>query len=251
MKKLLISLFTFGLFITNASAFSLTDPFFMTEKGQIVGDLALALTNEDARFDESFAFKGSIQLGLQDRLSFGLGLGWANIRHHSRGFIDPTISLKYRFKDGLSDGYYVDLDAFVSPQSFNSWLDNEGGAKGATDLGATLKIGSTEILNNFTLYAGGSVKYYGHSKYIHAGTGLTAIAGAKYYADEKNSFELSLNASNYFDFICDHVGAGLDISYAYEFEPNKAAFIAYYGAERHNKHIVSYNHWGIKWRYVF
>ena len=251
MKRLLTIIFTLGFLVLNASASSLTDPFFITEKGQIVGDFSIALTNEDARFDESFALKGDILLGLQDNISLGLGLGWANIRHHSRGLIDPVISLKYRIKDGLTDGYYVDLDAFLSPQVFDSWLNDEGGAKGATDLGATLKIGSTEIINNFTLYAGGSLKYYGHSRLVHAGTGITALAGAKYYVDEKNSFELSFNASNYFDFICNHIGAGLDINYAYEFEPNKAAFIAYYGAERHNKHIVSYNHWGVKWRYVF
>ena len=56
MKKLAVLVLALGLFAVNASAFSLTDPFYMPEKGQIIGDLSIALTNEDARFDESFAF---------------------------------------------------------------------------------------------------------------------------------------------------------------------------------------------------
>ena len=251
MKKLILFTFALGVLAANSSAFSLTDPFYMPEKNQIIGDLNLAFTNEDARFNDSFALKGSINFGVQDRLNLGISFGWAKIRHYSKGLIDPAITAKYRFRDGLSDGYYVDLDAFFSPQVFDSWQSDKGGAKGATDLGATLKIGSTELINNFTLYAGASVKYYGHSKFVSAGTGVTALAGAKYYVDEKNSFELSGNLSNYFGFICNHIGAGFDINYAHEIDPDKLAFIIYYGAERHNKHIVSYNHWGIKWRYVF
>ncbi|MBO4707769.1 MAG: hypothetical protein J5594_04345 [Elusimicrobiaceae bacterium] len=251
MKKLALFVFALGLITVNASAFSLTDPFFMPEAGQIVGDLSIALTNEDARFDESFAFTGSIEFGIKDRLALGFGLGWANIRHHSKGLIDPTVTMKLRILDGLVDGYYMDVDGFLSPQVFDSWQSNKGGAKGATDLGATLKIGSTELINNFTVYLGGSIKHYGHSKLVPAGTGVTALAGAKYYVDESNSFELSLNASNYIGFICNHIGAGLDINYAHEFQPNKLALVLYYGAERHNKNIVSYNHWGVKWRYVF
>ena len=251
MKKLAVLIFTLGLFAANASAFSLTDPFYKPEKGQIVGDLAIALTNEDARFDESFAFKGLLQVGVKDNLVLGVEIGWANIRHHSKGIIDPTIMMKYRLRDGLTDGYYMDLDAYFSPQTFDSWQSNDGGAKGATDLGATLKLGSTELVNNFTLYVGGSVNYYGHSKLVSAGTGVTALAGAKYYIDGKNSLELSFNASNYFGFICNHIGAGFDINYAHEFQPEKLALVVYYGVERHNKHIDSFNHWGVKWRYVF
>ncbi len=251
MKKLALFVFAVGLFLGNASAFSLTDPFYIPEAGQVVGDLSIALTNEDARFEESFGFKGSIAFGIKDRLALGFEMGWANIRHHGKGLIDPTIFAKFRLRDGLVDGYYVDVDGFFSPQSFDSWQSEKGGAKGATDLGATLKIGSTELLNNFTVYAGGSITHYGHSKLMSAGTGITAFAGAKYYVDESNSFELSGNLSNYYGFICDHIGAGFDINYAHEFQPNKLAFIVYYGAERHNKHIVSYNHWGVKWRYVF
>ena len=251
MKKLILFVFALGLITINASAFSLTDPFYMPEKGQIVGDLNIALTNNDARFNDSFAIKGGVEFGVQDRLSLGLGFGWAKIQHYSKGLIDPTITAKYRLRDGLNEGYYLDLDVFLSPQTFDSWQSDKGGAKGATDLGAALKIGSTEMVNNFTLYTGVSVKHYGHSKFVSAGTGLTALAGAKYYADEKNSFELSFNASNYFGFICDHIGAGFDINYAYEINPNKAAFIVYYGAERHNKHITSSSHYGVKWRYIF
>lgn len=251
MKKLAVFLFALGVLTINGAAFSITDPFYMPEKGQVMGDLAIALTNEDARFDESFAFKGGIQFGVKDELSLGLYLGWANIRHHSRGLIDPTFTLNYRIKDGFIEGYYMHLEAFISPQTFDSWLSDKGGAKGATDLGATLKIGSTELVNNFTVYAGVSLKHYGHSKFLSAGTGLTGLAGAKYYIDEVNSVDLSFNLSNYFDFICNHIGAGLDINFAHEFTPNKLAFIVYYGAERHNKHIVSYNHWGVKWRYLF
>ena len=251
MKKLAVLVLALGLFAVNASAFSLTDPFYMPEKGQIIGDLSIALTNEDARFDESFALKGDIQLGIQDRLVLGIELGWANIRHHSKGLIDPTFGAKYRIYDGLVDGYYLDVEGFLSPQTFDSWQSDKGGAKGATDFGGTLKFGSTEWVNNFTIYVGGSITQYGHSKFVSAGTGLTAFAGAKYYVDETNSFELSINASNYTGFICDHIGAGFDINYAHEFEPNKLAFLIYYGAERHNKSIVSFNHWGVKWRYVF
>lgn len=251
MKKLATLIFTLGLLAVNVSAFSLTDPFYKPEKGQIVGDLNIGLTNEDARLDESFAIRGSIQLGIQERLVLGFGIGWANIRHHSRGMEDPVITAKLRLRDGLVDGYYVDMDAFFSPQSFHSWQNDKGGAKGATDFGATLKVGSTELINNFTVYTGVSATYYGHSRLFSAGTGLTALAGAKYYVDEANSFELSGNLSNYFGFICNHIGAGFDINYAHEFTPEKLAFIVYYGAERHNKHINSYNHWGVKWRYVF
>lgn len=251
MKKLAVLVFALGLLVANASAFSLTDPFYMPEKGQIIGDLNIGLTNEDARLDESFAIRGLLQIGIQDKFVLGLGLGWANIRHHSRGMEDPIITGKLRLRDGLIDGYYIDLDGYFSPQSFDSWQSNEGGAKGATDLGATLKVGSTEFVNNFTVYTGLSFNYYGHSKLVHAGSGATILAGAKYYIDEANSVELSGNLSNYFGFICDHIGAGFDINYAREFTPEKLAFIVYYGAERHNKGIVSFNHWGVKWRYVF
>ena len=250
MKKLLMFVFTLGLVATNASAFSLTDPFYMPEKGQIIGDFSIALTNEDARLDESFALNGAIELGIKDRFAFGFGIGWANIRHHSRGMEDPVITGRFRLRDGLVDGYYIDLNGYLSPQTFDSWQNDKGGAKGATDLGVTLKIGSTELLNNFTLYSGLSFNYYGHSKLFSAGSGATILAGAKYYVDEDDSFELSFNASNYFGFICNHIGAGFDINYARDFS-QRLAFIAYYGAERHNKHIVSYNHWGVKWRYVF
>ena len=250
MKKLAVLVFVLGLAV-NASAFSLTDPFYMPDKGQIIGDLNIGLTNEDARFDESFAIRGLLQVGIKDRFALGFGLGWANIRHHSKGIEDPVFTGKFRLRDGLIDGYYIDLDGYFSPQAFDSWQNNEGGAKGATDLGATLKVGSTEFINNFTVYTGLSVNYYGHSRLASAGSGATILAGAKYYLDEANSFELSGNLSNYFGFICNHIGAGFDINYAREFSPNKLALIVYYGAERHNKHIVSYNHWGVKWRYVF
>ena len=251
MKKLVVLVFTLGLIAVNASAFSLTDPFYKPEKGQIVGDLNIGLTNEDSRLDESFAIRGLLQVGIQDRFVLGFGIGWANIRHHSKGIEDPILTGKFRLRDGLIDGYYIDLDGYFSPQAFDSWQNNKGGAKGATDLGATLKIGSTELLNNFTLYTGLSVNYYGHSKLFSAGSGITALAGAKYYFDEANSFELSFNASNYFGFICNHIGAGFDVNFAHEFTPNKLSLVVYYGAERHNKHIDSYNHWGVKWRYVF
>ena len=251
MKKLAVLVFALGLLAVNASAFSLTDPFYKPEKGQVIGDLGIALTNEDARFAESFAIMGNFELGLNDKLTLDIGIGWANIRHHSKGMTDPTFRLKYRINDALIDGYYMDVEGYFSPQAFDSWQSDEGGAKGATDLGATFRIGSTEMLNNFTLYTGASLNHYGHSKLVSAGTGITAFAGAKYYVDEKNSFELSFNLSNYFGFICDHIGAGLDINYAHEIEPNRIAFIIYYGAERHNKDIESFNHWGIKWRYVF
>lgn len=251
MKKIAMLTLILGLIAVNAAAFSLTDPFYKPEKGQIIGDLNIGLTNEDSRLDESFAIRGLLQIGVKDNLVFGLGLGWANIRHHSRGIEDPVLTGKFRLRDGLVDGYYIDIDAFFSPQVFDSWQGDKGGAKGATDLGATLKAGSTELLNNFTVYGGLSLKYYGHSKFASAGTGITVLGGAKYYIDESNSVELSLNASNYFGFICNHVGAGFDINYAHEFTPEKLALIAYYGAERHNKHITSYNHWGVKWRYVF
>ena len=252
MKKLAVLMFALGLFTVNAAAFSITDPFYMPEKGQLMGDLSVGFTNRDARLYKSFGINGAIQLTVAERLAFGFGIGWAKIRHATNGMQDPTITMKYRFRDGLNDGYFLDLDAFFSPRVFDSpWRNQGGSAKGATDFGATFKAGSTEMINNFTVYAGVGAKYYGHNSMDRAGTGLTALAGAKYYIDERNSVDLSFNASNYFGFISDHIGAGFDINYSCEFEPNKAAYIIYFGAERHNKHINSYTHWGVKWRYLF
>ena len=60
MKKLAVFLFALTVLALNGAAFSLTDPFYKPEKGQIFADLSIDLTNEDARFDESFGIKGMI-----------------------------------------------------------------------------------------------------------------------------------------------------------------------------------------------
>ena len=44
MKKLAVFVTALVLFAVNAKAFSITDPFYMPEKGQLVGDLSAAFT---------------------------------------------------------------------------------------------------------------------------------------------------------------------------------------------------------------
>ena len=252
MKKLAVFLAALVLFAVNGKAFSITDPFYMPEKGQLVGDLSAAFTNNDLRLYKSMGMEGHLQAGVSDRLTVGLFFGWTKIRHFSTGITDPGLTIKYRFLDGLSNDFYLDMDAFLSPEIFDSpWNNDDGAAKGATDFGVSLKIGSTEMLNNFTLYSGVEMKHFGHNDMVKSGTGWTLVGGAKYYGNEKNSVELAFRFSAYSGLNQDHIGAAFDFNYAYEFEPNKAALIPYFGAERHNKDIVSYTHWGLKIRYLF
>ena len=252
MKKITLFLAALVLFAVNGKALSITDPFYMPEKAQLVGDLTAAFTNNDLRLYKSFGIEGYLQAGITDRLAIGLFLGWAKIRHFSSGMQDPALTIKYRFFDGLSDGFYFDLDAFISPEIFDSPWNNDGGAaKGATDFGASVKIGSTDMLNNFTLYAGTGFKHFGHTDFVKSGTAWNLFTGAKYYADEKNSAELAFHFTTYTGLNQDHIGVGFDLNYAYEFEPQKAALIPYFGAERHNHDITSYTHWGVKVRYLF
>ena len=252
MKKLAVFLAALVFLTVSGKAFSITDPFYMPESKQLVGDLSAAFTNNDLHLYKSFGIMGYLQAGVTNRLSFGLTFGWAKIFHYSDGIQDPALTIKYRFFDGLSRSFYLDLDAFLSPEIFDSpWNNEEGAAKGSTDFGASLKIGSTEMLNNFTLYSGLSASHYGHTDFRKSGTSWKFFAGAKYYANNKNSVELAFNLTSYNGFNQDHVGAGFDINYAYEFEPQRAAFIPYFGAERHNKNLASYVHWGTKIRYLF
>lgn len=252
MKKLSIFLAALLFLTASGEAFSITDPFYMPERKQLVGDFGAAFTNNDMRLYKSAGVEGYLQAGINDRLAIGVSFGWAKIFHFSTGMQDPTLTIKYRLFDGLSRSFYLDLDAFLSPEIFESpWNNEDGAAKGSTDLGTSLKIGSTEMLNNFTLYAGVSMNHFGHTNLTKPGTAWNFLAGAKYYANHKNSVEFGFHLTSYNGFNQDHIGAGFDINYAYEFEPHRAAFIPYFGAERHNKNITSYTHWGAKIRYLF
>ena len=252
MKKLAVFLTALVLFAVNGKATSITDPFYMPEKGQLTGDLTLGFTNRDMQLGDSFSIDAYLQAGVMEKLTIGLFLGWAKVEHFSSGMQDPALTAKYRILDGLSDGFFLDVDAFLSPEIFESfWNNKDGAAKGATDVGASLKIGSTEALNNFTLYASTGFRHYGHTNLRKSGTAWTLLTGAKYYGNEKNSFELALHATSFLGLDRDHFGVGFDFNYAYEFEPNKAALILYYGAERHNHNIQASAHWGIKTRYLF
>lgn len=252
MKKLAVFLAALVLLTVSGKAFSITDPFYMPERKQLVGDFSAAFTNNDFQLYKSFGINAYLQAGINDRFSIGLFIGWAKIFHFSTGMQDPSLTLKYRLFDGLSKSFYLDLDGFLSPEIFESpWNNEDGAAKGSTDFGASLKIGSTEMLNNFTTYAGVGMTHYGHTDIRKSGTAWNLFAGAKYYANNKNSVEFSFNLTSYNGFNQDHVGAGFDINYAYEFEPHRAAFIPYFGAERHNKNLASYVHWGAKIRYLF
>ena len=252
MKKLLLAVFAMAILAVNGAAFSITDPFYMPEKAQLTGDLTVGFTNRDLQLLDSFSINGYLQAGVTDRLTIGLFLGWARVEHESRGFQDPSVTAKFRILDGLNEGLYLDIDAFLSPEVFESfWNNKDGAAKGATDLGVSFKIGSTEMLNNFTLYAGTGFQHFGHTDFRSSGTAWDLFTGAKYYGNEKNSFELALHVTSYLGRGQDFFGVGFDFNYAYEFEPNRAAIIPYYGAERHNHDITSTTHWGIKTRYLF
>ncbi len=252
MKKFIIFVLSLMVLAVNGMTFSITDPFYMPEKGQLVGDLSTSIFNNDIRLAKAFAIEGYLQAGISEKLALGLFLGWAKIRHFSEGMQDPSLTVKYRFLDGLNDGFYLDMDAFLSPEIFDSPWNNDGGAaKGATDLGASLKIGSTDLLNNFTLYTGTGFKHFGHTDYNKAGSAWNLLAGIKYYGNEKNSIEFALHLTTYLGLGHDFVGYGFDVNYAYEFEPNKAAFIPYFGAEKHNRDIHSYTRLGVKLRYLF
>ena len=252
MKKIAVTLFSLALLAVNGVAFSITDPFYMPEKSQLVGDISVGFTNKDIRLRDSFAIDAYLQAGITEKLTIGLFLGWAKIEHFSSGMQDPSLTVKYRFFDGLTDGFYLDMDAFLSPEIFDSPWNNKGGAaKGATDFGVSFKIGSTEILNNFTLYAGTGLKRYGHTDFNSAGSAWTLLTGAKYYGNEKNSVELSFDMTAYIGLGQDHMGFGMNVNYAYEFEPNRAAIVPYFRAERHNHDITSDTHWGAKLRYLF
>lgn len=252
MKKIITSILLFALCPLYLGAFSITDPLYMPEKKQLLADISLSFTNNDFQLDKSYGVNGYLQAGITDNLALGLYLGWAKIRHVSDGMQDPSITFQYRFYNGLEDSFFLDIDGYVSPEVFHSpWNGKGGAAKGATDIGAFLTIGSTESLNNFTIFAKTGLEHFGHTDMVSAGTAWSLMGGAKYYMSEKSSFELDLLMKTYLGFSDDFFGYGFDLNYAYEVTEGKTALVPYFGAEKHNKDIVSFTHWGLKVRYLF
>ena len=185
MKKFFVGLIVALIFPTTILGYSITDPLYAPEKSHLMGDLSFGFTNNDFDLAKSYALYGSLTMGVSDKLSLGVGFGWAKIIHESTGFQDLSIKFKYRFLNGLVDDMFLDIDGYVSPEMFHSPWNKEGGsAQGATSLGAIVSVGTLNALDNFNLFAKLGLEHIGHRDTINAGSLLSLRTGAKYYINE-------------------------------------------------------------------
>ncbi len=246
MKKLTLALALCGFFAVPAAALSITDPLFMPQQGAVTAESAASFTRD------SFGLDQNITLGVSDRLSIGANIGWAKIEHEHSGLQDPAIFARYRFLDGSSEGLFLDLQGYISPEMFDSPLNGDGGiAKGTTSLGMHSIVGNTDIAPNLTLAASAGFDYYGDTKYIDSGSIWSLEGAAKYYINDIHSVQAMLALRGYAGFEEGHGGYGLGLNYAWEVKPETLALVPFYYAEAYDNGYASTVNWGLKVKYLF
>lgn len=252
MKKLILTFIVAAMFSAPAAALNFTDPFYMPAKGGVVSDTSLSFTNNAFRLQDSWGLTENINIGISDNLSVGVSLGWADMKHGNDGFQDPSINARYRLLEGISDGYYLDLAAYFSPEVFDSPYNHDGNAaKGSTDFGFKGLLGSTELIRNFTLGATAGFDYVGSTDETSSGSIWTLHGLAKYYINSVHSVEAGLTLRRYFGFDTNLWGYGFNINYAAELVPQTLALVPFFEVESHNKSFASSTNWGVNLRYLF
>ncbi len=252
MKKLFLVLAAALILPQQAKALNLADPFFMPERGQVVSDTDIALTNNAFRLDKSYGLYEKISVGITDKISAGVSIGWADMKDFNSGMQDISFYGKYRFMDDMADGRYLDLDAYFSPEMFDSPYNNDGGsAKGSTDLGLYGSVGSSQIWDNFTLGARAGFEAVGSTDNNSDGMLWLGQALAKYYIDDYNAIGADLTWRGYFGFYKDFNGFAIGLNYSRTIIEDKLVVTPYFNLEKHTRDIPSSAIWGINAKYAF
>ncbi len=252
MKKYILLLAAALILPANAKALNITDPFFMPAQGQIISDSYLGFTNNEFKLDKSWGLYESLTAGFRDNLMIGLSFGWADIKHEDSGLQDIAIYGKYRFMNEISHGRFLDLDVYFSPKMFDSPFNgDEGAAKGSTDFAMHGTIGSSELVDNFTLGARFGFKYMSSTDAMSSGSLWDLTGLAKYYLDDYNSLGFSLGLKGYFGFDEDFFGFAFGVNYSRDIIQDRFALTPYYNIEKHTKDVTTSAVWGLNARYLF
>ena len=252
MKKYILLLAAALILPANVKALNITDPFFMPAQGQIISDTSLGFTNNAFKLDKSWGLYESLSAGFRDNLMLGISFGWADIKHEDSGLQDIAIYGKYRFMSEISHGRFLDLDVYFSPKMFDSPFNgDEGAAKGSTDFAMHGTIGSTSLLDNFTLGARFGFKYMSSTDTTSSGSAWDLTGLGKYYLDDYNSLGFSLALKSYLGFDKDFFGFALGVNYSHDIIEDKFALTPYYNIEKHTKDVPSAAVWGLNARYLF
>lgn len=234
-----------------AAALSFTDPFFMPKKNEVTAYASFANTNKDFNLGNSTGLFADVSIGVEDNLTLGFGLGWADMHHISSGLQDPIFHGRYRFFDSIADGYFLDLAGYLSPELFDSPYNGDGGsAKGATSLGIAGLIGSDQIMRNVTLGAKLAIGYQAKTQSGCEGSIWSAKGFGKVYITDKHSVEGGVLLKSYF-FGENVFGYGFSFDYSAEIIPQQFAVVPYLEVEGHNKGYGFSNVWGLKAKYLF
>lgn len=252
MKKLSVLFAAVMLIPLHAKALNITDPFFMPASGQVVSDTSLGFTNNALRLNKSWGLYEKISVGVLDGLTVAASIGWADIKHGGDGMQDITFHGKYRFMNDISHGRFLDLDAYFSPELFDSPYNHDGGAaKGSTDFGMYGSVGTAQAADNFTIGGRFGFDYIGHTDETSSGTVLDAGVFARYYFNEYNALGLSVDLKSYLGFEKDSFAAALGANYSFDLIEEKMAVVPFYSIEVNNKSIPSCAVWGVNARYLF
>ena len=249
MKKIILG--TLALFlVAQVYALNITDPFYMPKKGGFISDTtALKVNSGSAR---AWGLREVVSYGIMDELTIGAGLGWAKVKHGDNGLEDPTFYGRYRIADETktSNGIIVDLKAYISPEVFDSPLNGEKGvAKGSTDYGVSVMVGSKELAKDFVLWAEAGVDLIGSTKFTKSSNVIFLSANAKYYMDDLNSFDGGLFVKKY-SAGDGYTGTGIRFDYVRLLQDN-LALIPFWSAESHSDNVPSTVQFGVSLRYTF
>ena len=250
MKKLILSAVMFLPLWANA--LNITDPFFMPASKQVISDTSLGFTNNAFKLNKSWGIYEKLSVGVNDNLTAGLSIGWADMRHEHSGMQDLSVFAKYRFAHEHDGGYFFDFEGYLSPKLFNSpYNGKNGSAKGSTDLGLRGTLGSTQIMEGFTLGAGAGFQAIGHTDLISSGSIWDITGFGRYYFNEYNALGVSLGFKGYWGFDQDFMGINLGFDYSADIIENKLALVPYFNVETHNHEMPSSTVWGLNARYIF
>lgn len=252
MKKHFILLAAALFMPLQAKALNITDPFFTPAPGHVISDTSLGFTNNALRLNKSWGLYEKISVGVTDNLTLGASAGWADVKHGGDGMQDITVYGKYRFMNDLSHGRFLDLDAYFSPEIFDSPYNHDGGAaKGSVDFGMYGSVGSAQAADNITMGAKFGFDHIGSTDETSSGTILDAGVFARYYFNDYNALGLSADLKSYLGFEKDSFAAKLGVNYSYDLIEDKMALTPYYSIEVNNKSIPSSALWGVNLRYLF
>jgi len=252
MKKFILTSAVCLCVASGAWALSITDPLFMPQEGGTVSETSLNITDNAFKLQDSFGLREKMTLGVYDNLSVSASLGWAKIKNEHSGLQDPQVEARYRFLDGTQDNLFLDMEAYISPEIFDSIYDKEdGSAKGSTDYGLHSIVGSTEAVPNMTLAAKAGFDYIGSSDLIDSGTVWSAEGNAKYYINELNSVGAQLALREYLGFEKDASAIGLGLNYDYQIIPDTMAAEPFFYIEAKDHAGSAYKGFGLNVKYMF